>query len=122
MLEVETRFLKGPRSFDPSGLPTHDDNETVVFERIYLDKANPALLHNDMTVMDHALTRPWSVSKTYRRNGGEFPNWPEDNCGDNNELVKIGNENYYKSADGRIMPTRKGQPPPDLRYFKLPPK
>jgi hypothetical protein len=122
VLEVETRFLKGPRSFDPSGLPTHDDNETVVFERIYLDKASPGLLHNDMTVLDHALTRPWSASKTYRRNGGEFPNWLEDNCGDNNELVKIGDESYYKAADGRIMPTRKGQPPPDLRYFKLPPK
>jgi hypothetical protein len=122
VLEVETRFLKGPRSFDPAGLPTHDDNETVVFERFYLDKANPGLLHDDMTTMDHALTRPWSVSKTYRRNGGAFPNWLEDNCGDNNELVKIGNESYYKSADGRIMPTRKGQPPPDLRYFKLPPK
>jgi hypothetical protein len=122
VLEVETRFLKGPRSFDPAGLPTHDDNQTVVLERFYLDKANPGLLHDDMTVMDHALTRPWSVSKTYRRNGGEVPNWLEDNCGDNNELVKIGTESYYKSADGKIMPTRKGQPPPDLRYFKLPAK
>jgi hypothetical protein len=69
-----------------------------------------------MTVMDHALTRPWSVSKTHRRSGGQFPNWTEDNCGDNNELVKIGSESYYKAADGRIMPTRKDQPPPDLRY------
>jgi hypothetical protein len=93
-----------------------------VFERIYVDKANPGLLHNDMTVMDHALTRPWSVSKTYRRNGGPHPAWPEDNCGDNNELVLIAGESYYKSADGRLMPTRKDQPPPDLRYFNPAPK
>ncbi len=118
VLEVETRHFKGPRTFDPSGLPTHADNQSVVFERFYLDKANPGLLHNDMTVMDHALTRPWSAAKTYRRTGGQYPDWAEDNCGDNNPIVHIHNEYYYKGADGRIMPTRKDQPPPDLRYFK----
>jgi hypothetical protein len=122
VLEVETRHLKGPRAFDPAGLPTHTDNQTVVKERIFVDKANPGLLHNEMTVMDHALTRPWSVSKTYRRIGGARPDWPEDNCGDNNELVRIAGQMYYKSADGRLMPTRKDQPPPDLRYFKQPQK
>ena len=29
----------------------------------------------------------------------------------------IGNELYYLSADRQLMPTRKQQPPPDLRYF-----
>src|SRR5262245_33695371 len=33
-LEVETRFLKGPRIFDPSGIPLHKDNQTVVKERL----------------------------------------------------------------------------------------
>jgi hypothetical protein len=33
-------------------------------------------------------------------------------------LIKIGNETYFKSSEGRLMPTRKDQPPPDLRYFK----
>jgi hypothetical protein len=65
VLEVETRHLKGPRAFDPAGLPTHTDNQTVVKERIFFDKANPALLHDEMTVTDHALTRPWTVTKTY---------------------------------------------------------
>ena len=67
VLEVETRYFKGPRAFDPAGLPTHTDNQTVVKERFFFDKANPALLHDEMTVMDHALTRPWTVMKTYRR-------------------------------------------------------
>jgi hypothetical protein len=29
----------------------------------------------------------------------------------------IGKENYFLSADGLLMPTKKGQQPPDLRYF-----
>jgi hypothetical protein len=33
-------------------------------------------------------------------------------------MVKIGNETYYRFADGTIMPTDKDQPPPDLRYFE----
>jgi hypothetical protein len=36
----------------------HEDNQTVVKERIYLDKADKDLLHNDLTTIDHALTRP----------------------------------------------------------------
>jgi hypothetical protein len=34
----------------------------------------------------------------------------------------IGKETYYRSGDGTIMPTSKGQLPPDLRYFKQPGK
>ena len=30
----------------------------------------------------------------------------------------IGKENYFVSGDGYLMPARKDQPPPDLRYFK----
>jgi hypothetical protein len=32
--------------------------------------------------------------------------------------VSIGKENYFMSGDGMLMPSRKNQPPPDLRYFK----
>jgi hypothetical protein len=31
--------------------------------------------------------------------------------------VVIGKENYFLSADGHLMPAKKDQPPPDLRYF-----
>ena len=55
-LEVETRIFKGPRAYDTTGMPLHSDNETVVKERIYLDKADPDLLHDDVTTIDHALT------------------------------------------------------------------
>jgi hypothetical protein len=39
------------------------------------------------------------------------------NCAENNNHVEIGKENYMMSADGLLMPTRKDQRPPDLRYF-----
>jgi hypothetical protein len=117
VLEVETRYLKGPRALDPTGIPTHVDNQSIVKERIYLDTRDPAVLHDDVTLIDHALTRPWSVSKTYRRNADTHPIWREENCPGVTLLTKIGNELYFKGADGKLLPTRKDQPPPDLRYF-----
>ena len=62
-LEVETRNFKGPRAFEASGIPLHRDNQTVVKERIYLDKGNPKILHNQITTIDNALTRPWTVDQ-----------------------------------------------------------
>jgi hypothetical protein len=118
VLEVETRNIKGPRAYDASGLPLHRDNETVVKERIYLDATDPNVLHNQITVIDHALTRPWAVTKNYKRNPDPRPNWEEYICAENNNHVHIGNEAYFMSADGYLMPAKKGQTPPDLRYFK----
>jgi len=117
LLEVETRHMKGPRAYDASGIPLHRDNQTVVKERIYLDKANPNILHDEITVIDTALTRPWTVIKNYRRNPNERPIWPEYVCAENNFHIHIGNENYFLSADGYLMPAKKDQSPPDLRYF-----
>jgi hypothetical protein len=117
VLEVETRGLRGPRAFDASGLPLHHDNETVVKERIYVDKADPNVAHDEVTVYDHALTRPWTVMKNYRRSPDKHPNWTEEYCEDNNH-VSIGKDDYMLSADGLLMPAKKDQPPPDLRYFK----
>jgi len=117
LLEVETRGFTGPRAFDSSGIPLHDDNETIVKERIYLDKSDPNTLVLEVTVIDHALTRPWSVLKTYRRQSDPQPVWVEEVCGEGNNHVQIGKENYMVSGDGLLMPTKKGQRPPDLRYF-----
>ena len=43
-LEVETRGFKGPRVYDASGIPLHRDNQSVIRERFYLDKADPNVL------------------------------------------------------------------------------
>jgi hypothetical protein len=115
-LVVETRNLRGPRLFDPSGIPLHEDNQTVVKERIYLDKSNPDLLHDDITTFDHALTRPWQVTRSYRRLRN--PTWVEGACGEDNRYVFIAGETYLLGPGDLLMPTKKDEPPPDLRYFK----
>ena len=119
VLEVETRGpFKGPRAFDATGLPLAFDNQSIFKERFYLDKTNPNILHDMITVIDHALTRPWTVDKTFRRNPNPRPRWHEDDCMEGNANIVIGKENYFLSADGLLMPAKKDQPPPDLRYFK----
>jgi len=120
VLEVETRNMKGPRTYDTSGLPLHKDNRTVVKERIFLDKADNDLLHDEITTIDDALTRPWTVDKRYRRERDVV--WVENVCNEYNPHVAIHNEIYYLSADGYLMPAKKDQLPPDLRYFKPTPK
>jgi hypothetical protein len=122
VLEVETRGFKGPRIYDITGMPLHSDNQSIFKERIYLDKADPNLLHDEITVIDHALTRPWTVDKRYVRDANPLTPWDESICPEYNAWVFTGKENYYLSADGYLMPTRKRQPPPDLRYFEKPPK
>jgi len=115
-LEVETRNLKGPRTYDTTGMPLHRDNQTIVKERIYLDKADNDILHDEITTIDHALTRPWTVTKSYRRERNVL--WNENVCNEYNSHVAVRNEIYYLSAEGYLMPAKKDQPPPDLRYFK----
>jgi hypothetical protein len=119
VLEVETRGpFKGPRAYDASGLPLHFDNQSIFKERIYRDKADLNILHDELTVIDHALTRPWTVDKKYVLEPGTHPDWFEFYCTEGNNQVAIGKENYFLSGDGMLMPARKGQSPPDLRYFK----
>jgi hypothetical protein len=120
LLEVETRNFSGPRVFESSGLPLHADNQTVVKERIYLDRNDKDVLHDEITTIDHALTRPWTVDRTYLRE--PIPYWMEKNCYEANQHVTIGAEEYFLSGDGKLMPVRAGQPPPDLRHFKVPPR
>lgn len=117
LLEVETRHIKGRRAFDATGLPLHDDSKTVVKERIFLDKADRNVLRNEITVIDNALTRPWIVMKSYRRNPQQYPFWREYLCSEDNGHIAIGKESYFMSADGHLMPAKKGQAPPDLRHF-----
>ena len=114
---AETRNFKGPRAFDLSGIPLHEDNETVIKERIFLDKADPNLLHDEMTVEDHALTRPWTVMKSYRRSSDQRPQWHEYICAWESKTVQDRQRNLLISNDGYLMPSKKDQPPPNFKYF-----
>jgi hypothetical protein len=117
-LEVETRNFKGPRTYEASGIRLHDDNQTIIKERIHLDPSDKNFLLDEITVIDHALTRPWSIVKRYRHDPSSTPTWHFNDCSENNHHVFIGKEDYYVSGDGLLMPVKKGQAPPDLRYFK----
>ena len=122
VLDIETRGFRGPRVYDAAGASLHHDNQSIIKERIYLDKDNKNVMHNDITVIDHGLTRPWTVNKLYRRDPDPRPVWFEDDCTESNAWVEIGNESYYLSADRELIPVKKNQPPPDLRYFNQPGK
>ena len=115
-LAIETRWIKGPHSYDDSGIPFHADGQALIKERISLDKRDPHLLVNEITTIDSALSRPWTVTQSYRRAGSVRPTWTERICSEDGQTIRIGEEDYALS-DGLLMPVRKGQPPPDLRYF-----
>jgi hypothetical protein len=115
-LEVETRFVRGPHTYDNSGMPFHTDDQASFKERFYLDRADPDVLIAEITTYDHALTRPWMVTRKYQRTRN--PIWFQNNCVDDNQHVQIGKEDYFIGADGLLMPVRKGQARPDLRHFE----
>jgi hypothetical protein len=117
VLEAETRFLKLPRSYDTSGVPFHSDGQAVIKERIYLDRADRDTLYDEITVIDHALTRPYTKKQMAKRNKNPRPVWHSDVCSENNTWVKIGEEPYYRGPEGKLMPSKKNQAPPDLSYF-----
>jgi hypothetical protein len=79
---------KGTAPFRPDRHPDGRRRMTVVKERFFLDKENPNILYAEMTTIDNALMRPWTVMKSYRR----LPTviWLEDNCTEGNNHVAIG--------------------------------
>jgi hypothetical protein len=117
-LEVETRGFKGPRTYEASGIRLHDDGESIIKERIYLDKNDQNTLYDEITTIDHALTQPWKITKKYVKETKPNIVWHFNDCSENNRHVFIGDEGYFVSEDGFLMPVKKGQKPPDLRYFK----
>ena len=116
-LEVETRGFKGPRHYDASGLPLHHDNQSVFKERISLDKTNKNLMHNEITVYrscaDPALDRDQGLCAQSRsaarlaRIHLRGRQWPRGHR--QGEL--------FHERRRLLMPSRKGQEPPDARYF-----
>jgi hypothetical protein len=118
-LVIETRGIKGPHTYDSSGIPFHKDGEAIVTEKLYADKADPNILHDEITTTDHALTRPWTVTRSYRRDDRQTrPEWLEIICKEDSGRVQIGDQSYKLSPEGLLMPAGRGQKPPDLKYFK----
>jgi hypothetical protein len=116
-LVAETRGFKGPRTYEASGILLHADNQSVLKERFSLDKADKSILLDEITTIDNALTRPWTVIKKYRHVAEAAPLWHFNDCGEDNHHVRVGKDDYFISEDGYLMPVKKNQAPPDLRYF-----
>jgi hypothetical protein len=117
VLEIETRGFKGPRTLDSTAIPLHVDNRTIVKERIFSNAADQNILYDEITLIDNAFTRPWTVIKQYSRRPQARPLWRETECVENNAHIRIGKQDYMLSGDGLLMPAKKDQSPPDLRYF-----
>jgi hypothetical protein len=115
-LEVESRYFKGPRLMEATGIPLASDNSTVVKERLYLDKNDPNILRDEITTYDHAFTKPWTVSRFLRR--AKDPIFEEYNCTEDNHWLVVGGYLYMTDEDGYLMPIQKNQPAPDVKYFQ----
>ena len=107
MLSIETRGMKGPRSFDSAAVVLHENNETVVHEEIR--RIDESTLEDRITTIDAALTRPWTVARRYSLE--KDPVWVEYVCAEGNRHLKLGDEWYFVNDEtGTLDPTRVGQP------------
>ena len=78
------------------------DDNGVIFERLFLDKADQNILHDEMTAIDSSLTRPWTVMKNYRRSPKVW--WGENNCIDGQTWV-VGRHLVTVSPDAFVTGT-----------------
>ena len=118
MLEVETRHFKGPRAYDATGLPLHADNQTVVKERIYLDKADP----NTPAQRDHRHRQCADAAvdgdQELQPRTEPHPFWREYLCRRTTITSPSARRAISSAPTAILMPAKKDQPPPDLRYFE----
>ena len=114
--------LKYDQSFNGLAVGCWEGDTLVVTSMGFTDRTwlhwSGYIHSNEMTVIDNALSRPWTADKRYTRDADPLAEWFESVCTEYNAQVFIGKENYFLSADGYLMPARKDQPPPDTRYFK----
>ena len=98
--------FQGPAHLRSRAAFLHNDNQSVIRERIFLDKADHDILHDEITTFDHALTRPWTVDKTLSPRAqavlvrGQLHR-EQSPCGRRQG-------DYFVGADGYLMPAAKG--------------
>jgi hypothetical protein len=119
VLEVETRNSKGPRVFDAPLTTFACGQSDIVKERYTFDRI--PIVRSEVTVFDHALTRPWIVTKRYCGSSDLQPWWVEDNCMET-IVISASRGNRTFSAPTERCLRKKGQRPPHLRYFDQPRK
>ena len=71
-----------------------------------------------ISLVNWADTQAVTYTAKYVLETNPRPEWSEAYCSENTSMIAIGKESYFLGGDGMLMPVRKGQAPPDLRYFK----
>jgi hypothetical protein len=84
---------------------------TLIDMMRYLDfELGRVVAEREITVFDHALTRPWMVTKNYPRVQQARPVWCDVTCVEDNQHVLIGKKSFLLSADGYLMPIQRTSP------------
>lgn len=83
-------------------------------------ETDPNILRDKITTIDNALTKPWIITRSYSRATEPEPLWVETTCGEDHNYLFIEGQTYLIGADGKLMPSGRGQQPPDLRHFEAP--
>ena len=79
-----------------------------------------SILHDEITVFDHALTRPWSVDKTFRAQSEPASELARERL-QRGQQPDRDRQRELSLARGRLADAgQEGQTPPDLRYFEQP--
>jgi hypothetical protein len=109
VFKIAFRIRMRGYGFTPTKTRPVNWNEQVCVSRLPENSLTPP----------RALTRPWTVTRSYRRDPGQAqPEWLEVNCRQDSSRVLIGDQNYKVSPEGLLMPAVRGQKRPDLKYFK----
>ena len=121
VLEVETRLLTGPRALEVSAVcrctgtmrpSSRSASISTRPTRTCCTTRSPR--STTPSRIPGRSTRPMCASAS--RNGRNI-------CAARRPTASTSAATTYAvSPDGKLMPVREGQPPPDLRYFKPPPK
>jgi hypothetical protein len=98
-VEAERRNLKGPGAFDaadyPCMLTIRPSKRGAIPSKGTIRRS--LVISNEVTVFDHALTRPWIVTRHYRRSADPHLWWVEDNCMETT-IISVSWESHRRDA------------------------
>jgi hypothetical protein len=106
MLLVRTRGLKGPRVYEASGIRSRrraDRHKGTVC----LDDTNPDMLNDEITVIGHALTRPWTIVQNYTALPPSSRSGGRSKSATRQRACRDRQDDYFLSSDGLLMPARR---------------
>ncbi len=98
--------------------PFTSDNQTVIKERFYLDKADRNTIYDEIIVIDGALTRPYGKIQKAVRNKNPHPVWLLETCPEDNIWIKIGDEAYIVTRQRQTDASLQGSAPAGFELFR----